>query len=313
MRNFLKMPNARGVYLKAEGRLGPEMRARSGVKFVYDPKEWEDGTCLVFECNIFEIVVDLMRNLVAAKECGKIYNFLLDSVDGLIPQADLDRPFSECNKIAGGAVISSTLMKKIGIALPKRGHMALFISQVRADIKLDPYSKAPVRQTTATGGNALLHYANWILEFEPKFKGDLILENEDAKYDAEKNKIVGHFAKITIKKSPNESTNNVIKYPICHGRKGGTSIWVEREISKMLMKWELLTKKGGWYTFDEDLVALVADAGVEMPNRLQGYGKVNDLILGDEKLKDFLLDYLQRILEEATNAIPDTKGLEEEN
>ena len=29
--------------------------------------------------------------------------------------------------------------------------MAIFISQVRADIKLDPYTKAPVRQTTATG------------------------------------------------------------------------------------------------------------------------------------------------------------------
>ena len=52
--------------------------------------------------------------------------------------------------------------------------MALFISQVRADIQLDPYSKAPIRQTTATGGNALLHFANFILEFEPRFKKDWI-------------------------------------------------------------------------------------------------------------------------------------------
>ena len=56
--------------------------------------------------------------------------------------------------------------------------MAIFISQVRADIQLDPYSKAPVRQTSATGGNALLHFANWILEFEARYKKDYILEDD---------------------------------------------------------------------------------------------------------------------------------------
>ena len=60
-------------------------------------------------------------------------------------------------------MIASDFMKRVSIALAKRGHMAIFVSQVRADIKLDPYSKAPVRQTSATGGNALLHFANFIL------------------------------------------------------------------------------------------------------------------------------------------------------
>ena len=64
--------------------------------------------------------------------------------------------------------------------------MAIFISQVRADIKLDPYSKAPIRQTTATGGNALLHFANYILEFEPRFKKDLILESPTQPIDQQK-------------------------------------------------------------------------------------------------------------------------------
>ena len=50
-KNFLKEPGRRAVYVKCEGRLSPEMRARSGVKFVKgdptkDGDSWVDGTCI---------------------------------------------------------------------------------------------------------------------------------------------------------------------------------------------------------------------------------------------------------------------------
>ena len=56
MKNFLQMPKSRGIYIKAEGRLPKEMRARSGVKFTFKDAEWEDGSCFVFESNIYETV-----------------------------------------------------------------------------------------------------------------------------------------------------------------------------------------------------------------------------------------------------------------
>ncbi len=136
---------------------------------MFDPSEWEAGTCFVFESNIYETVVDAMRKLVMYNDEKNKYMFIVDSVDGLIAKNDLDKTFEESVKVAGGAVIAANLMKKISIALTKRGHMAIFISQVRSDIKLDPYSSAPIRQTSATGGNALLHFANFIFEFEPRF------------------------------------------------------------------------------------------------------------------------------------------------
>ena len=205
MKNFLKtVPNGRGFYIKAEGRLSKEMQRRSGVDFVFDSDEWADGNCFVFECNIYETVVEALRMLVGKNENNTKYCFILDSVDGLIAKGDMDKPFEDSKKVAGGAVIASDFMKRVSIALAKRGHMAIFVSQVRADIKLDPYSKAPVRQTSATGGNALLHFANFILEFEPCFKTDQILQKPNEKYDQEKNKIIGRYAKITVKKSPNE-------------------------------------------------------------------------------------------------------------
>ena len=186
---------------------------------------------------------------------------MLDSVDGLITKGDLDKDFEDSNKVAGGAVIAANFMKRLSIALAKRGHMAVFISQVRADIKLDPYSKAPVRQTTATGGNALLHFANWIVEFDPRFKGDLILQDEKANYDEYKNPYTGHIVRVTVKKSPNERTNCVIRYPIKYGRKNGTSNWIEKEIFDFLLMWEIAVKKGAWISFDEEFLTTVREAG----------------------------------------------------
>ena len=65
MKNFLKtVPNARGVLIKAEGRLSKEIQERSGVEYVTDPDKWKDGNCFVFESNIFETVSELMLELV---------------------------------------------------------------------------------------------------------------------------------------------------------------------------------------------------------------------------------------------------------
>lgn len=298
MKNFLqKIPKGKGFYIKAEGRLSNEMMERSGIKFVFSADEWQDGTCFVFESNIYETVVDVMRQLVAKNDEGNIYYFLLDSVDGLISKGDLDKSFEDSNKVAGGAVIAANFMKRLSIGLAKRGHMAVFISQVRADIKLDPYSKAPVRQTTATGGNALLHFANWILEFEPRHKGDLILQNPaDTKIDINNNPIIGHFAKVTVKKSPIEKTNLTIAYPIRYGRTNGNSIWVEKEVVDMLYVWEFINKKMSWITITEEFKELLAENNLELPEKIQGNDNLFKLIEENKELLSFLITYFKKTI-----------------
>jgi|Laugresu1bdmlbsd_1035121.scaffolds.fasta_scaffold01620_4 RecA/RadA recombinase len=293
MKNFLNtVPNSKGFYIKAEGRLSDEMRIRSGVKFVFDADEWEAGTCFVFESNIYETVVDAMRKLIMYNEEKNKYMFIIDSVDGLIAKNDLDKTFEESTKVAGGAVIAANLMKKISIALTKRGHMAIFISQVRSDIKLDPYSSAPIRQTSATGGNALLHFANFIFEFEPRFEGDIILKDPAIKKaDAVKNPIIGHYCKIYIKKSPNEKSKNRVSYPIKYGRKDGRSVWLEKEIVDMLMTWELVSRSGAWYYTSDELRELAKKSGTELPEKFQGENAVFQFIENDEKLTKTLHKY----------------------
>ena len=271
-KNFLNnVKNSKALLFKAEGRLSKEVQERSGIKFVTNPEEWEDGTCFVFECNIFETVSELMKELIQNNDENKRYIFILDSVDGLITKGDIQKSLTEATKVAGGAVISSMLMKKISLALSKRGHMAIFISQVRSDIKLDPYAaNKDIRQTTATGGNALLHFANWILEFEPRYNKDLILEKPNEKYDQFKNKIIGHNVKITIKKSTNETTNSKIQYPVKYGRKDGTSIWKEYEVIDQILAWEFATAKGAWVTFSDEIIEELKKENLELKKQHQG-------------------------------------------
>jgi len=302
MKNFLiSNRNSKGVYIKAEGRLSPEMRKRSGIRFVFKAEDWLDGTCFVFESNIYETCVDLMRKLIIENEEKVKYCFALDSVDGLILKNDVDKGFEDSAKIAGGAVIAGAFMKKMSIALAKRGHMAIFISQVRADIKLDPYSKAPVRQTTATGGNALLHFANWIIEFEPRFNKDIILQNPSVKkMDAQTNPSIGHFAQVTIKKSPNEKTNTKISYPIRYGRSGGNSIWIEKEIVDLLYAWEFVKKSGSWYNTTEEFKELLSENKLEFPEKLQGESNVFKTIEDNPRLSSFLVSYFKNAIGELT-------------
>lgn len=300
MKNFLiTNRNSKGVYIKAEGRLSPEMRKRSGIRFVFKAEDWLDGTCFVFESNIYETCVDLMRKLIVENEEKVKYCFALDSVDGLMPRNDIDKGFEDSAKIAGGAVIAGAFMKKMSIALAKRGHMAIFISQVRADIKLDPYSKAPVRQTTATGGNALLHFANWIIEFEPRFNKDIILQNSSVKkMDAQTNPSIGHFAQVTIKKSPNEKTNTKISYPIRYGRSGGNSIWIEKEVVDLLYAWEFVKKSGSWYKTTDEFKELLAENKLEFPESIQGETNVFKTIEDDARLSAFLVSYFKNAIGE---------------
>jgi len=296
MKNFLKMPKSKAVYFKAEGRLSDEMIKRCGIKFVFDNEEWEEGTCFVFESNIYETSVDLMRQLVTSNEEKNKYCFVLDSVDGLIKKADNQKTFEESSQVAGGANIAATFMKKMSIALAKKGHMAIFISQVRADIKLDPYSKAPVRQTTATGGNALLHFANWIIEFEPRFGGDNILLNpSNKKMDPKTNPAIGHYAKVVVKKSPNEKTNTRISYPIRYGRTGGNSIWVEKEVVGTLEAWEFIKKAGAWISITQDFREILDEGGFSLPEKVQGENKLFSLIEDDSALCQYLVAYFKKM------------------
>lgn len=285
---FLVKPNGRGVFFKAEGRLSDSVQARSGVKFVVNPDDWIEGTCLIFEGNVYESVAGFMITLIQNNPTKTNYFFIVDSLDGLILRDDLvSKSIEDTYKVAGPAVIGKKLMQRVFGPLVKHGHIMVATSQVTAQPKIDPYAPVQHRSFPSSAGNWALHYPDVILEFTPRYKKSDILENPKADYDPKKNPIIGHEVNITIRKSDNEKMNATVSYPVRHGRTGGKSIWIEREVGDLLITY-FMTLKGSWLSFSESILADLQKIDPEVPAQIQGSGQLYSFLEKNPKITEYL-------------------------
>ena len=258
-RNFQKMDNSMVIYIKSEGRLSNDMIERSGL-------DTHEEKWFVFKCNVYETVIDFIRQMVKDNPTDTRYMFIIDSMDALVPKGDLEKGADEAIKVAGGSLLSSDFLKRMALGMTTRGHIAFLVSQVRTKVSINPYEKSDPRLTNASGGNALLHYSDWILEFQLRYKGDLITSQPNGKGD-----FLGHWCKVAFRKSPNEKTNTLVKYPIKYGQTEGKSIWVEYEVVDMLLTWEMAQAKGAWVTVSDDVIEEVKEKiGQEFKKQHQG-------------------------------------------
>jgi len=270
------------VYFKAEGRLSKKMLERHGL----NPEK-----LYVVETNVYEVVIDTMRELVNNNPEETKYFFIIDSVDGCIRKEDLDKGTQEAVKVAGGALLTSEFLKRMTLKLGKLGHVCILIHQNRSKIQLNQYEKKdPNNITQSSGGNAGLHYSDWIFEFMDKNTESCRIRGPKSEStDADpKGEIIGHFCRINFKKSPNEKTNKTVSYPVRYGTKGGNTVWVEYEILQVLQQFGFLNKSGAWFKFDEDALEQLKKAGIkDVKNQFQG--EANALAYLSER-KD-LVDY----------------------
>lgn len=318
-----KVPNSRVVWALAEGRMSDQNLARFKHKVVWRAEDWEVGTVFIFKCNTFETWINMKRELVANNPTGCRYGFVTDSIDNMILKDDMVKEFSEASKVAGTPAMSKRLFQKMGLAMRERGHWAFFVSQRTAAIKLDPYAKTEHRQTEGSGGNALAHNADEVLEFMEWFESDLILKDPNEKL-SRTNPALGHNLRIKVKKSSNEKRFLTLEIPIKHGVAGDSAIWREREIGDAMLMWQLVSKvnpvaaakegasakagdakgKGGsWLYFSPSLVAEMTDKGLpELPTdkdgnvKVQGMNQLYDLLGERKDVADYLYaQFRQRI------------------
>ena len=293
-RNFQKHFGKKGmiIYIKSEGRFSPEMIERSGIDT--DPEKF-----FCFDCNIFEKVFELIRELVFQNEDDKRYMFIIDSVDALCRIGDIDKPFAESEQVAGGALITSVFLKKMVLPITKMGHTMILTSQVRVEVATNPYAARGGPKVKQAGGNAIKHYANFILEFEERYNSDLIFKNPTATKLDEKGEPIGHYCKIRFRKTVNEKTGSTARYPIKYGQKDGKSVWRAREILDMLYLFNLIEKKGAWISVSEDLIKELSDKKFEINEKFQGEQRLIDFLEENEKLSDFLYEDFKKL----TNAL----------
>lgn len=269
------------VYIKSEGRLSQDIIDRSGV---------DTSTCRwrVIPTNDYEFVIDMMRSLIRDKEEGKVYFFILDSLDALVPRNDLLKSATEANKTAGAALLTADLLRKMASAFSARGHVCFLISQVRSTIKINQYEKTDPKVTNASGGNAALHYSDWILEFQQRWQKDIIKDKDE--------KPIGHWCKIIFRKTPNEKTGIEVKYPIKYGRKGGQSIWIEYEIIDSLLTWEMAVAKGAWVTISDSLLKELQENKLEMIKQHQGVDNLRKYLEENQSITQYLFNKFKTAL-----------------
>jgi len=286
--------NSKGLLVTAEGRLSKEIKERSGLKFVYTPEEWKTGTCLVFQCCVQDTVVDFLRGLLKNNKDKEKFCIVIDSMDGLITKADLEKTSSEARKVAAGALMTSDFLKRVSLGMSKFGHMCIMISQIRSSPNISAYAKQdPNNQTNSSGGNAILHYPDWILEFRKRRSADKFLENPSNTQVSSHNKPIGHIARVLVLKSTNETSGQIIEYPIKYGRTNGRSIWLEKEMIDMLLMWGFLQKKGAWINVDKDLLEFCLKNKVDIPEKFQGTHKLSEILEENKTVRDLLKKFVE--------------------
>jgi RecA/RadA recombinase len=238
--------NSKGLWFKAEGRLDEEVMERINAKFVFTTEEWELGTILVLETNIYEFVIDLINDLVKNNPNKYRYLFAIDSADALIRRDDELKTAAEGERVGAGGMLMSLMFKKAGLILNKLGHCLFVLSQLRAKVETNQY--APKDQNKSVGGggsNALTHGVNQVWNFKGRNKTKNIEESS---------KVVGHYCEIELSKGVKERIDIVVKYPIKHGQINGKSVWKEYEIADLLLQWGFVEKKGSWLSFEDEFI-----------------------------------------------------------
>jgi RecA/RadA recombinase len=269
-KNFQKeVPNPFILYVNAEGRVSKEMLDRSGV-------DYKDETKFkILQTQTLHVVFDTLKKCMIdndsyPKEEQRRFLFIIDSMDALSPAGDQAKGAMESHRVAGGATVTSHFLKTMGLMINLKGHMCVCISQRRSTINADQYKKPDFKNHSASGGHALDHHADWIFEFEGRYKKDRILQNPTATFDDDKNPAVGHMCKLRIIKSPVEKYDIPIQYPVRYGTNGTGTIWVSKEIADVMIKSGWVNQSGAWIKVSEEVIESCEENGIEIPEKFQG-------------------------------------------
>jgi RecA/RadA recombinase len=273
-------------YVNAEGRLNKILLERSGISLKED--KW---FCL--DSNMLEPSLGMIKELVLDNKNNYQYLFILDSTDALCRVEDLNKDFSQGQKVAGSAVTFSFAGKSLSLPITRYGHAMIVLSQTRTKMNTSGYGSTG--GSTVSGGKALGFYSSVMAEIQPLWTDLYIWENPSAASIKDKGKRLGHYCVMKFSKTRNEKTGQTVAIPVKYSQQGG-AIWREVEIYMLLLQFEFLKKSGAWYVFSDDLVEEVESKKIEIKQKFQGERNLWSYLAGNDKLLDFLSNKFKELI-----------------
>ena len=103
-----------------------------------------------------------------------------------------------------------------------------------------------------------------------------------------------------FRKSPNEKTGSLVKYPIRYRAVDGNSVWVEYEVVDMLLMWEMAQAKGAWVTISDDLIEEVQkETGLEFKKQHQGMDNLRKYFTENKEIGKYLFNKFREALKKS--------------
>jgi len=177
-----------------------------------------------------EQALDITESLVRS---GAVDIIVIDSVAALTPQAEIEGDMGDAHMGLQARLMSQALRKLTG-TLSKSKTILIFINQIR--MKIGVMFGNP---ETTTGGNALKFYASVRLEvrkIETIEKGEEEAIGNKVRVKVVKNKVAPPFRKVELE----------IMF--------GKGISASGSLIDAAVKYEIIDKKGAWYTWGEEKV-----------------------------------------------------------
>lgn len=299
--NFMKtVPRSKTILIKAEGRCSKEFQDRTGLKYVHTAEEWDYGTVFIWSVNYFETIASTLETLLKTMhEADERLCICWDSLDGTILKADATKDVwggQESPKVAGVPLLTKLLFKRFALPVSHYDALMIVITQYSAAIKLDPYAPGVNRQVEGSGGSSIGHQSDYVLYYHPRYQGDYILEKPDEKPDPVKNKVLGVFASIEVKKSASDVTGcGRIRIPI-RKQRVGSAIWVEKEVVDMSLQFNHLTRKGAWCSFSPEFIEMAKKDGVEIKPQHQGLNGVFEYVENNKDVFTWMYNQYKKLI-----------------
>ena len=233
------------AFIDAEHALDPKYAERVGV----DVKK-----LLVCQPDSGEMALDVVDQLVRSSAISLV---VVDSVAALVPRAELEGDMGDA-QIGLQARLMSKAMRKITGSLSKSQCTVIFLNQLRSKIGVI-YGSPEV----TSGGNALKFYSSVRLDTRRK---DILSDNK------------GITVKVKIVKNKIASPFKVVMLDILFGS-GIDSLGC---LIDCAVDFEILEKKGSWYSFNGENIA---QGKLRACDYMQEHEEVRSLIEGRVRLE----------------------------